>query len=86
MKKLVEEVYGEGLESLLGEQVELFCMNYIYAGELVGVNDHDVKIRGAKIVYETGALVAKTWQDAQDLPSDWYVRTAAIESYGASGR
>jgi hypothetical protein len=37
MKKIVnvQEVDGEGLVALLGERVELFCMNYIYAGTLV---------------------------------------------------
>ena len=29
MKKIVNEVQGEGLEKLLGERVTLFCMNYI---------------------------------------------------------
>ena len=40
VKKLIEiqEVEGEGLMSLLGEQVILFCMNYFYAGKLVKVS------------------------------------------------
>jgi hypothetical protein len=38
MKKLVEEINGEGLDKLLGERVTLFCMNYIYTGKLSGVN------------------------------------------------
>ena len=39
MKKLVEEVNGEGLEKLIGERVTLFCCRYIYTGKLIGVND-----------------------------------------------
>ena len=41
MKKLVNvtEVEGEGLTKLMGERVTLFCMNYIYTGKLVGVNE-----------------------------------------------
>src|SRR3989442_11326366 len=39
----VEEVQGEGLVGLMGEQVTLFCLNYIYTGKLVGVNDSFVK-------------------------------------------
>ncbi len=84
MKKLikVEEVSGEGLMGLMGEEVTLFCLNYIYAGKLVGVNDSFVKLEGAKVVYETGAFTELKWQDAQALPNDWYVQTGAIESFG----
>ena len=85
MKKIVEvtEVSGEGFEALLGEQVLLFCMNYIYAGRLTGVNDHFVQLEGARIVYETGAFGEKGYKDAQPLPGDvWYVQLSAIESYG----
>jgi hypothetical protein len=86
MKKAVTievvEVANEGLISLLGKTVTLFCMNYIYTGVLEGVNDTCVKIAGAKIVYETGELGTKAWKDAQALPGDWYVQTSAIESFG----
>ena len=83
MKRIVEEVSGEGLEALMGENVTLWCMNYIYAGKLVGVNENDVLLENAKIVYETGALDAKKFENDQSLPGPWYVRTSAIESYGA---
>ena len=88
MKKLVtvQEVEGEGLASLLGEKVVLFCMNYIYAGTLTGVNTTDVLLENASIVYETGELTAKTWKDAQALPFPLYVKTAAIESYGKAAK
>jgi len=84
MKKLVkvEEVIGEGLIGLIGETVTLFCLNYIYTGKLVGVNDSFVKLEKAKIVYETGAFSDKEFKDAQPLPNDWYVQTGAIESFG----
>jgi len=84
MKKLikVEEVSGEGLIGLMGQNVTLFCLNYIYAGKLVGVNDAFVKLENAKIVYETGGLMEKEFKDAQPLPNDWYVQTACIESFG----
>ena len=82
MKKLVEEVEGEGLVSLLGEKVTLFCLNYIYTGKLAGVNETCVLLSDAKIVYETGELNTKTWKDAQSLPNKWYVSTGAIESFG----
>jgi flagellar basal body rod protein FlgF len=80
MKQIVE-VQGEGLVSLLGQRVTLYCMNYIYEGKLVGVNDNDVKLEDAGIVYETGELNAKTWKDRQGLSNPLYVRSNAIESY-----
>lgn len=88
MKKLVnvQEVEGEGLISLLGEKVMLFCLNYIYAGKLAGVNEKDVLLEEASIVYETGELKAKKFTDAQETPGPLYVRTSAIESYCKSGR
>lgn len=84
MKKLVsvQEVSGEGLVALMGEQVTLFCLNYIYTGKLVGVNDTCVLLENPAIVYETGAFNTKDWKDAQKLPNQMYVMTQAIESFG----
>lgn len=82
MKKLIEQVEGEGLEALLGERVTLFCLNYIYTGKLIGVNKQCVLLEDAGIVYETGSLKDKEWSDMQELPHDWYVSISAIESFG----
>jgi len=82
MRKIVEEISGEGLEKLLGEVVTLFCLNYIYTGKLIGVNATCVLLAEAKIVYATGDLCSKTWKDAQALPGEWYVQTSCIESFG----
>lgn len=82
MRKIIEEVSGEGLSGLLGERVSIWCGNYIYTGKLTGVNETDILLDDASIVYETGELCAPTWKDAQKLPGPWYIRTAAIESYG----
>lgn len=84
MKKLValQEVEGQGLEALLGEQVTLFCLNYIYHGKLIGVNTTDVLLEDAHIVYETGSFDSKQFKDIQRLTKEWRVRTSAIESYG----
>ena len=81
MKKIIE--VDEGLEALLGKEIMVWCANYIYAGVLAGVNEHDVMLTGAKVVYETGPLAEKGFSDAQALPGTcWYIRTALIESYG----
>ena len=81
MKRLVE-VSDEGLEGFMGERVTLWCLNYIYTGKLVGVNDTCVKLSDAAVVYETGQLTDSEWRDAQKLPNDWYVQVSAIESFG----
>ena len=81
LKKVVE-VSGEGLESLLGETVTLFCAVYIYTGKLIGVNTTSVKLENPKIVYETGAFDTPTWKDAQALPNEIYIMTAMVESFG----
>ena len=83
MKRLVESE-GEGLVAHLGEKVTLFGLVYIYTGVLSGVNDFEVELTDAKLVYETGPLASGDWKDAQTLPSPWSVRLAAVESWGAA--
>ena len=82
MKKIVQDVSGEGLEKLLGEKVTIFCMNYIYTGVLSGVNETCVLLTEAAVVYETGAFNDAGWKDAQKLPNEWYVQIGSIESFG----
>ena len=88
MKKLVEvqEVEGEGLTALLGEQVMVFCLNYIYTGKLLGVNDTCIMLESPKLVYETGAFSDKNFKDAQPLPFQLYIQTSAIESFGKTDK
>jgi len=88
MKKIVSvtEVDGEGLSALLGENVLLMCGSYFYAGTLTGVNDTCVLLENPKVVFDTGAYSAKDWASAESLPGSWYVQTAAIESFGKSGK
>lgn len=84
MKRLVNvvESEGDGLESLLGEYVQLWCLNYIYSGKLVGVNTHDVCLTEAVVVYETGKMTDKQFKFAEPIAADeLFVRTSAIESY-----
>ena len=80
--KTIEENDSEGLMSLIGQRVTLFCMNYIYTGDLVGVNDVQIKLDNPAIVYETGSFSDPKWKDAQSLPKSLYVRLSAVESYG----
>lgn len=84
MKKLVQvqDVEGEGLVSLLGEKVLLFCVNYIYTGRLAGVNASCVLLEEPAIVYETGTFSDKSFKDAQPLGLPLYVQTGSIEAFG----
>ena len=88
MKKIVEvqEVEGEGMLSLIGEHVLLFCLNYIYTGKLVGVNSTCVLLENAGIVYETGAYTDNKFKDCQWLSAPHYVQLSAIESFGKTDK
>ena len=82
MKRIVEINNGVALEESLGEQVTIFCFNYIYTGKLVGVNETHVELEDPMIVYETGELTSRSWKDAQALPHNWFIMKNAIESWG----
>ena len=88
MKKIVTvtEIAGEGMESLLGKNVMIFCLNYIYTGKLSGVNESCLVLEGARIVYETGAFSTKSFTDAQALPFNLYVQLSAIESFSETDK
>jgi hypothetical protein len=84
MKRIVNivETTKDGLEKLLGEYVQLWCLNYIYAGKLVGVNEHDVVLAEAGVVYETGKLTDKTFKFFEPVGApEHFVRIGMIESY-----
>lgn len=81
MKRLVEEVSGDGLEKLLGERVQVWCINYIYCGKLVGVNEHDIVLEDAEVVYQAGELKNDGWDASERIAEELFVRTASIESY-----
>lgn len=85
MKKVVtvQEVDNEGLMGLLGQHVMVFCLSYIYAGTLEGVNDECILLTDAKIVYETGSFETKGYETAQSLPGKkFYIMKKNIESFG----
>lgn len=84
MKKLVtvSEVENEGFMALMGKRITIFSLNYIYTGDLIGVNDTCVLLENPAIVYETGPFNTKDWKDAQKLPNNLYVQMACIESFG----
>lgn len=88
MKKVIQvtEVEGEGLVALLDKNVLLFCLNYIYTGKLVGVNQTCVLLENPRIVYETGAFDKTSFTDAQKLPFQLYVQTNAIESFAETNK
>lgn len=75
-------VTPQGLTALLGQEVTLFCLNYIYSGRLAGVSDTCVLLEDAAIVYETGSFTDEKWKNAEKLPNRWYVQLSSIESFG----
>lgn len=84
MKKLVE-VKEDGLESLMGEKVILYCANYFYTGKLEGVSRTLVKLSEPAIVYETGDFSDKQWKDVQAMRvPELYVRVAMVEAFSRS--
>lgn len=88
MKKIVTvtEVEGEGLLSLLGKKVVVYCLNYIYAGTLEGVNQSCILLKDGGIVYDTGAHDAKSFADFQKVKEPLYVQTGAIESFAETNK
>ena len=87
IKKLKEQQPGniveaeDGLESLLGQQVILFGVNFNYGGKLIGVNDKFVLLENGGIIFETGAFDLAKWKDFQKVSDKLYVRTSMIEAY-----
>jgi hypothetical protein len=86
MRKIIEvDSKTEGLEKLLGENVVIFCINYIYHGKLSGVNEDYIVLDSPSIIYETGSFSEKEWGDIQSLnQKEWMVQKSAIESFGKS--
>lgn len=79
----VVEVSTEGLESLIGLKVTLFCANYFYSGTLVGVNSTCVKLENPSVVFDTGPFSSGSYRDEQSLGvKEFYIQTAAIEAFG----
>ena len=85
MKRIIETTEANAFESLLGEDVLIFCLNYIYTGKLVAVNETTLSLSSPKIVYETGSFSEKEYKDAQPLQCDtWHILLSSIESFGKS--
>lgn len=86
MKRVINTIETEvdGLDKLLGEYVELYCLNYIYAGRLIGVNENDVCLAECQIVYETGKLDDHSgFKFAESFnQEERFVQKSHIESYG----
>ena len=82
MKKIIE-TSEKAWESLLGKKVTVFCMNYIYYGEIVGDTDENILLKNPSIVFETGKFDSKEFEDIQSLETDeFFIQKSAIESFG----
>lgn len=85
MRKIIE-IENAGYETLLGEQVLIFCMNYIYTGKLSGVNNDKLLLENPHIIYETGAFDSKKFGDAQKLSDELFISLNSIESIGKTDK
>ena len=66
MKKIIE-VECNGFDDLLGERIQVWCGNYIYAGKLSASNDTFIELEDAGVVYETGKLCDSGFSDFQKI-------------------
>jgi len=82
MKRIVETAEESGFEAMLGEKISVWCGIYIYTGQLTGVNEDQIELTNAYIIYETGDLASGPWKDAQSLPGIWRIMKRGIESWG----
>lgn len=86
MKRCVSvvETNVDGLDKMLDEYVELYCLNYIYSGKLIGVNDFCVCLAECCIVYETGKLDDHAgYKFAESFnQEERFIQKAHIESFG----
>lgn len=70
-------------EKYVGNSPTLYCMNYIYTGELDRVEGGSLVFKeGGKIVYNTGDHSSASWEDAEKMPNEWSVTIQSIESHG----
>ncbi len=82
-KKVTTRKVATGLESLLGQNILIFGLNYIYTGKLTGVDAHSILLSDPSIVYETGPFTQRGYGDVQKLHVDeWHISRYAIESFG----
>lgn len=65
----VIEVPDQGLVRFLGQNVLVYCGNYIYNGTLTGVNTDCIELTDPAIVYETGKYTDSQLKDRQALPA-----------------
>jgi len=68
------------IKELMGKNVTVFCMNYIYAGTLTAISDSFIALKNAAVVYVTGPFTNSHFTEAEKLPNPLYISIRAIES------
>jgi hypothetical protein len=68
------------MKELIGKNVLVFCMNYIYTGKLITVNASQLVLEDGAIVYDTGGFSDKGFLDAQKVKGDLIIGIPTIES------
>ncbi len=72
MQDTVETLNKEGLEGLLGLTITLFCMNYIYTGKLVGINNNCIKLENPKGITSSGLSTGPIFQEIAKYIIDYF--------------
>jgi hypothetical protein len=81
MKDEIVSDDSNAYDSMLGKEVLVFGVVYIYTGKLVGVNGTAIVLGTPSIVYETGPFTNKIWKDVQKLPTnELVIERANMES------
>jgi hypothetical protein len=71
----------------VGQEVVVFCANYIYGGKIVNVTSQELVLDDPYIIYETGDFAAAQWKNFQRLPTKQArIERTAIESHFALQR
>lgn len=81
MRKVIEETDEQPFDALMNCRVMVRCMNWIYAGKLVAVNDVCLFLDDASIVYDTGSEKTHGYETEEKLPCQLGVMFSAIESF-----
>ncbi len=80
---MTREEKNKELETLMGMEVVLICVNFIYTGVVSAIHNDCVSITNAKIVLETGETTKDKMQvEAVLYSSKWTIMLDAIESFG----
>jgi hypothetical protein len=69
------------MNDLIGKNIVVFCMNYIYTGKLLVFYGNEIQLENPRIIYETGNFDNEYFKDAQKLNHNLFINMNTVESY-----